>query len=204
MAWQCPRCGAPVSRLTDSQWWCGADGAVVALGEVEETSVFALLHHLDAIGFPTWLPWPLPAQWALAGVARAGDREVQATVSACATPHPLGGVADVLIVCEEPGVGLGARFADAPALDVGREISGSPATTRVSVDGHSTPLWWVPIDTDRDVFVGEASGRWLWLVTWPASAGVLVGEVEALVDLRDLAGQLELIPLTTRSQRLPG
>ena len=204
MAWQCPRCGAPVQRLPDSQWWCGADGAVAPLGEVAEPSIFDMLAHLNGLAFPTWVPWPMPAHWSLAGVARAGDPDVQATVSAYVAPNPVEGVADLVVVCEEPGVGLGARFAGAPGVDVGREISGSPATTRVNVDGHSTPLWWLGGGTDRDVFVGEASGRWLWLVAWPASAGVLVAEVDTLVDLRDLADQLELIPLSGRSQRLPG
>jgi len=204
MSWQCPRCGVPVRQLADSSWWCGTDGAVVPLGEVEEPSILAMLRHLGGLAFPTWLPWPMPTHWSLAGVARAGDTDVQATVSAFVAPDPLSGVADLVVVCEEPGVGLGARFAGAPGVDVGREISGSPASTRVSVDGHSTPLWWVGGGTDRDVFVGEASGRWLWLVAWPASAGVLIAEVDALVDLRDLASQLELIPLSGRSQRLPG
>ena len=204
MAWQCSRCGAPVAQLPDAQWWCDTDGAVVPLGDVEEPSIFAMLAHLEGVAFPTWLPWPMPAHWSLAGIARAGETDVQATVSGFVAPDPLGGVADLVVVCEEPGVGLGARFAGAPGLDVGREISGSPASTRLTVDGHATPLWWVPSDADRDVFVGEASGRWLWLVAWPASAGVLIAEVEALVDLRDLSDQLELIPLSGRSQRLPG
>ncbi|MBA2454957.1 MAG: hypothetical protein H0V48_00225 [Nocardioidaceae bacterium] len=201
---QCPRCGLPVRRLPDSRWWCTTDGAVAALAEVEEPTAYALLRHVAASSFPTWLPWPMPAQWSLAGVGRAGDPQVQATVSACVAPDPFGGVADLVVVCEEPGVGLGTRYAGVPGRDVGREISGSPPTTRVSVAGHATPLWWLGGGPDRDGFVGEASGRWLWLVAWPASAGALVTDRLAFVNLHDLSHQIDLIPLTGRSRRLTG
>lgn len=161
-----------------------------------------LLRHIADTTFPTWLPWPFPAQWAVAGVARAGDPRVQATMLACTVPDPLGGAADVLIVCEEPGVGLGARYAGARGLDVGRQISGSPAVTRVTVNGHTTPLWWISGGAEREVFVGEASGCWLWLVTWPASAGALISEQLSLVDMHDLVAQLEFVPLGGLSARL--
>lgn len=200
--WQCPRCGHPVRNLPDGGWWCSTDGAVAPLREAEEPSVHALLRHLADASFPTWLPWPLPAQWAVAGVARAGEPQVQATVTACVAPDPLGAPADLVFVCEEPGVGLGARYAGAPGVDVGHEISGSPPTNRIDVAGHATPLWWISGGAERDIFVGEASGRWLWMVAWPAAAGALISDMLAFVDLRDLAGQLELIPLSGLSQRL--
>jgi len=63
-------------------------------------------------------------------------------------------------------------------------------------------MWWIGGANDRDVFVGEASGRWLWIVAWPATAGALVHEGLPLVDLRDLMGQLEMIPLTGLCPRL--
>jgi len=201
-AWRCPRCGAPVRQLSDERFWCWADGAVAAVAEIEEPTVSVLLRHVADTAFPTWLPWPLPAQWSVSGVARAGHPQVQATVLACTAPDPLGGLADVLIVCEEAGVGLGARYAGARGLDVGREISGSPATTTLPVDGHTTPLWWISGGPDRDVYVGEASGCWLWLVAWPASAGALISQDLALVDLHDLLGQLEIVPLGGLSARL--
>jgi len=200
----CPRCALPVRRLPGERWWCDTDGEVAALGEIEEPTAFALLRHVNASAFPTWVPWPMPAEWSLGGVGHAGEPRVQASVAAYATPDPLEGVADLVVVCEEPGVGLGARFAGASGLDVGRELAGSPATTRVTVAGHATPLWWLGGGPDRDAFVGEASGRWLWLVAWPPSAGALVNESLTFVDLHDLAPQVDLIPVTGRSRRLLG
>ncbi len=146
----------------------------------------------------------MPAQWSLAGVVSAGEPQVQATVTACVAPDPLGGVADLVVVCEEPGVGLGARYANEPGLDVGQQISGFPPVTRIDVAGHVTPLWWISGGAERDVFVGEASGRWLWVMAWPATAGALVSDLLSFADLRDLVGQLELIPLNGLSQRLCG
>lgn len=201
---QCPRCGHPVRQLPDGRWWCSTDGAVAPLREAQPPSVHALLQHLADANFPTWLPWPMPAQWLVAGVARAGEPQVQATVTACVAPDLLGGLADLVVVCEEPGVGLGARYAGAPGLDVGHEITGSPPTNRIDVAGHATPLWWVSGGAERDIFVGEASGRWLWVVAWPATAGALITDMLTFADLADLAGHLELIPLTGLSQRLSG
>ncbi len=199
---QCPRCGQPVLQLADASWWCSTHGPVAALWPVDEPSAESLRDHLEAASVPTWLPWPMPTPWSVAGVVRAGDPDVQATALACAAPDPVGGVADVVIVCEEPGVGLGARYAGLPTLDVGREISGSPPTTKVHVAGHATPLWWVGADTERDAFVGEASGRWLWVIAWPGSAGALLAEMPTLVDLHELHCQLELVPVSVRSPRL--
>jgi hypothetical protein len=72
------------------------------------------------------------------------------------------------------------------------------------VDGHATALWWLAVSQDRDVLVGEASGRWLWLITWPATSGVLVHDQWQLVDMHDLLAELEIVPLTGLSSRLPG
>ena len=70
---------------------------------------------------PMWLPWPLPAGWEFTGVAYAGDDEggARATVIACSGPSPFGGRGELLLVAEEMGIGLGARFAGLEGTDPG-------------------------------------------------------------------------------------
>jgi hypothetical protein len=184
------------------RWWCSADGIVAPLGAYEEPSVHVLLKHITDAQLPTWLPWPMPANWSVSGVGRAGDGPEQATVLACTGPDPIAGAADLILVCEEPGVGLGAYYAGAAGLDVGRQISGSPAATRILTGQHIAPLWWVAERDDRDVLVGEASGRWLWIIAWPATAGAMIRDGLPFVDLRTLMGQLDVIPLSGLSRRL--
>lgn len=201
--WRCPRCATAVSRDESGRWWCGTDGFVPAVGPPVEPSVHALLSHLSEVPAPTWMPWPMPGQWSLAGVTWAGDADgrPQATVTACSGPDVISGAADLVIVCEEPAVGLGARYADVPGLDIAAQVSGAAPALHVEVAGRATPLWWLG-GQDRDVFVGEASGRWLWLVAWPATTGALIRTGLQLVDLHELTAQLEMIPLNGLSPRL--
>ncbi len=189
-------------RGPDGGWECGRDGVVPPLWPYEKPSVHGLLEQATETDPPTWLPWPLPAHWSLSGVGRVGDETVEATVLSCSGPDVVGVHADLVIVCEEPGVGLGARYAGAGTLDVGTQIAGSPPTHSISVGSHATPLWWVTGGADRDVHVGEASGRWLWLVAWPATAGAFVATDLELVALDELLGQLEMIPLSALCPRL--
>ena len=58
---------------------------------------------------PFWAPSPLLPGWTVTGIGWAGDDRsgTRGTVLACTGPAPLGGVADLLLVAEEPGVGLG-------------------------------------------------------------------------------------------------
>lgn len=193
----------PVARNRDDRWWCQGDGDVAAVAPPVEPSVLALLEHLDQVSAPTWVPWPMPAQWSLAGVgwAAAAGGDVQATTTACVGPDVISGTADLVIVCEEPAVGLGARYADVPGLDIATEVTGAPPALHIEVAGRATPLWWLG-GQDRDVFVGEASGRWLWLVTWPATSGAIIRDGLMLVDLHELVAQLEMIPLSGLSTRL--
>jgi hypothetical protein len=201
--WRCPRCALPVARNEHGRWWCERDGDVAALAAPVEPSVLALLQHLERVGAPTWVPWPMPAQWSLAGVGWAADAagEVQATTTACVGPDVISGTADLVIVCEEPAVGLGARYADVPGLDIATEVTGAPPALHIEVAGRATPLWWLG-GRDRDVFVGEASGRWLWLITWPATSGAIIRDDLVLTDLHDLVAQLDMIPLSGPSLRL--
>lgn len=202
--WSCVRCATPVSRNGDGRWWCDHDGFVAAIDSYSEPTVQALLHQATQVALPTWLPWPMLDQVALSGVGVAleASGRPQGTVTAISGPDVVHGAADLVLVCEEPMVGLGARYAGVGDLDIAAEISHRAPAVHVAVQGHATPLWWLPVGSDRDVFVGEASGRWLWVVAWPATAGALVRDGLPLVDLRTLLGQLDLVPLTGLCPRL--
>jgi hypothetical protein len=152
---------------------------------------------------PFWLPWPLPRGWLATGVAVARDeREVMhATVLACSGPNPAGGVGELLLVAEEPGVGLGARCAGLTGPDPGDSVATTAAHAKIHAAGHPTPLWWVSGAPDRAVYVGEALGLWLWVVLWPDTTGLLMLEHIVLADLRDAGHDLD-VPVGALSPRL--
>lgn len=104
---------------------------------------------------PLWVPYPPPPGWLVTGVRWAGaDRTGPvATVVACSGPHPLPTsmwdgeqairTAELLLVAEEPGVGLGARLAGLPSVDPGGAIGiGAPAL-KMRAGRHDVPLWSV-------------------------------------------------------------
>src|SRR5579875_1320198 len=155
-------------------------------------------------GGPRWLPWPLPHGWLVTGFAAAGDDRsgTRACAVALSGPNPVGGLGELLVISEELGVGLGARFAGLEGPDPGEDLTaGSPAAV-VRVGGHELPLWNVDAP-GRAAFAGEVLGHWLWLVLWPDTAGVLLVEPLELRDLRN--GGLEVdIPFGAPSPRLAG
>jgi hypothetical protein len=109
-------------------------------------------------------------------------------MTCCSGSSEWDGPVDLMVVTEEPGTGLGARCAGLPGADPGPEVGRGPAAGRVRVDGHPVALWPVSTsvadaDFDRSVVVGEAGGRWLWLVLRPPSAMLLLGEEWALRDV---------------------
>jgi len=135
---------------------------------------------------PVWLPWPLPVGWVVTGVTYAGDERTGgvATVLACSGPSPVGGVGEFVVVAEEPGVGLGARYAGLPGTDPGAGFDTGPPHVKLEVAGHPTALWCTGAP-DAAVFVGEAKGQWLWAILWPESAGVLLLDDIHFRDLRE-------------------
>ncbi|GLW07532.1 hypothetical protein Misp01_26620 [Microtetraspora sp. NBRC 13810] len=154
---------------------------------------------------PVWLPWPLPPGWLVTGFAEAGDERTgtRASVVALAGPSVTQGPADLLVVAEEPGVGLGAALAGLDGPDPGEGFDRGPAHAKVHILGHPTPLWCVGGPQDRAVYAGEALGNWLWTVAWPAEAGCLIALSQlALRDLRDNDQELDL-PYGASSPRLP-
>jgi hypothetical protein len=184
----------------NSDWRCDADGPVLPFhvaehinGQILESAVAKVrAHHVGGVTTPVWSLWPPPPGWMVTGVGWAGDERsgVRATVLACSGPAPINrGPADVVLVAEEPGVGLGARRAGIEGTDPGAALTERMASTsphaKLNADGHPTPLWSIPAGEGRCAYVGEAVGRWLWAVAWPAEAGYVLAEHLTLLDLRD-------------------
>lgn len=200
LAARCPRCGSGLRApgLMSSAWTCEGHGSVQpyfasrpeALAQVTGTSQV-----------PVWSPRPLLHGWTLGGLGWCGDDRTGATATllALAGPSPLGGPADLVLVAEEPGVGLGARVAGVESLDPGDLTAGAPEA-KVLAQGHPTALWRAGSAPDRVAFVGEASGVWLWAVLWPPAAELVLMEH---VDLHDLRHDFFELPLGAPSPRLP-
>jgi len=201
----CPRCGRTVHEPTawSSAWRCDLHGEVHPLFPAFRPSREGLDGLLRTAGVPVWLPWPLPAGWLVAGFAGAGDERtgVRACAVALSGPNPLGGPADMLVVAEEPGVGLGAALAGLASVDPGAGFATALPIAVASFGNHDFPLWQVD-SPDRAVFAGEIKGYWLWFVLWPDTAGALFIEPIGLRDLRDPGQDLDL-PFGAASPRLP-
>jgi hypothetical protein len=211
VAVSCPRCGGPVRApdLMHSDWRCDDDGSVLPMHVAEHISldilesarlrvVTAAQRANDHRATPMWCAWPLLTGWVLTGVAWVGDDRsgVRATAVACSGPGPVEhGPADILLIAEEPGVGLGTRFAGVSGSDPGPFFEGdlfsTTAHAKVRAAGWPTPLWMLKSAEDRCAYVGEARGMWLYVVTWPAAAGYLLAEDLLLHDLvEDMPSQL--------------
>ena len=156
---------------------------------------------------PVWVPWPLPLGWLVSGLQHAGDEHTGpiVTVLACSGPNPLTVdvdelSADLLLVAEQPGVGLGARLAGIEALDPGGRIIGGAPGYKLVAAGHDTPLWAVDVD-GVSAFVGEAAGVWLWAIMWPGTAAAVLLEQFELRDACDPDNLFDL-PYGALSPRL--
>ncbi|MDX6349433.1 MAG: hypothetical protein QOF84_4223 [Streptomyces sp.] len=204
----CPKCGGRVRApgLFSDSWQCDEHGAVHPLQPVVPPSVEALSVVVNRAHVPVWMPWPLPVGWLFTGVASAGDDRNggRATAVVCSGPGPLGGPGEMVLVAEELGVGLGARFAGIPGPDPGPQMCiGKPPAAKVIAAGRVTPLWHVAgVPADRAVFAGESFGLWLWAVVWPEEAGLLMYDELILTDLRDAGAEVELVPCGALSPRL--
>ncbi len=199
----CPRCATPIAQTApDGVWSCPEHGTVRPLRRPDgPTSYDDFIEHLEASAtFPTYLPWPLSPGWRVTDFGYVGDaRGTVATLTCCSGTSQLDGPVDVLVVAEEPGTGVGARFAGTVHDDPGGDIGeGSPAV-RVHIASQAVPLW--PVSTssgrgewDRSVVAGEAAGRWLWLVMRPASAMLLLRDDWILRDVSGLGPPLVELP----------
>lgn len=186
-----------------SEWECGVHGAVAPLTSLLRPTAEAVRQLAARPGVPLWVPLPLLPYWTLAGLLSAGDERsgARATAVALAGPSPVGGPADLVLVAEEPGVGLGACLAGIQGPDPGAVPEGAP-DAKVLAAGHPTPLWRCASADDRVALVGEASGVWLWAVLWPPAAELLLLEHVELHDLRHESHATLDLPIGAPSPRL--
>ncbi|MGO9081579.1 MAG: DUF6758 family protein [Streptosporangiaceae bacterium] len=203
---RCPRCDDVLREPSawSSAWRCDRHGAVYPLRPSLSPSPQGLAALLRDAAVPVWLPWPLPPSWLVTGFAGAGDERTgtRGCVVALSGPGPAVGPADMLLVSEEMGVGLGARLAGLDSPDPGAGFAAGPPEAMVSHAHHEFPLWHVAAP-GRAAFAGEALGGWLWVILWPDTAGLLLLDVLELRDLRDPGQDLDL-PFGAPSPRLPG
>ena len=201
----CPRCGSRAHAPTvwSSAWRCDLHGEISPLAPTRLPTPDGLRWLASRARVPVWLPWPLPAGWLVSGFTGAGDERTGATASAVALsgPNPLGGPADLLIVAEEPGVGLGAGLAGLVGPDPGDGFARRAPNATVKVGNREAPLWLVE-SAGKAVFVGEVAASWVWLVFWPDTAGALLVEPMPLRDLRSPGQDLDL-PFGALCTRLP-
>jgi hypothetical protein len=186
-----------------SAWRCDLHGAVDPLRRAAKPTHEALSGLARNARVPLWVPWPLPHGWLVTGFSGAGDERtgIRAAAVALSGPNPVGGPADMIIIEEEPGVGLGAGLAGLQGPDPGAGFASGAPQASVRVGGHEAPLWLVESDGSA-VFAGEVAGGWLWCLLWPDSAGTLMVESLPLRDLRDRGQRLD-VPFGAMSSRLP-
>ena len=204
----CPRCGSVVHApgLWSSSWRCDEHGSVPPVQPVVQPTPDVLRAAASTAGVPLWLPWPLPRGWLVTGVVTAGDERTgaRATAVVCSGPAPLGGVAELVLVGEEMGVGLGARFAGLDGPDAGL-MPDRAADAKIHAAGIPTAMWALepgPAAVEAPaVYVGEALGCWVWAVLWPGTAGFLLIDDFVLTDLRNAGHELD-IPCGALSPRL--
>ena len=202
----CPRCRGPLSEPSawHSAWQCDLHGAVQPLRLTRSPSPERLQALLSTAAVPVWLSWPLPIGWLVTGFTGAGDQRsgTRGCVVALSGPNPVGGLAEMLLISEEPGLGLGAGLAGLPGPDPGDGFAAGPPHALVSFGHHEFPVWNVDAPGVA-AFAGEVLGNWLWIILWPDTAGVLMLERLSLRDLRDPGQDLDL-PFGAKSPRLPG
>jgi hypothetical protein len=204
---ECPRCPSVLAEQ-DGRWVCPMHGATAPLRRAVVPDYDALVEHLDTAGdLPSWIPWPLPPGWAVTGfgAVRADEEVARATFVSCGGMTETDGSVSLTVVAEEPGTGLGARASGWVHDDPGSQMHDRPVQTKVRVGSLQVPLWLLPTTQgavggerheplDRAVLVGESQGRWLWLVTTPASAAL---GLAAWGSLEDLGGRgPELVDVT--------
>jgi hypothetical protein len=186
-----------------SEWQCEQHGVVLPLHVRTRIGPEVVGRVVRDAAVPLWSPLPLLPGWTATGLATAGDERsgTRATAFALSGPSPLGGPADLVLVAEEPGIGLGARYAGIESVDEAAVVHGPP-DAKVLAAGHPTPLWCTDSAPDRVAFLGEALGVWLWAVLWPPAAELVLLEHVVLHDLRHEAHAGLDLPLGAPTSRL--
>ena len=202
----CPRCQGELSEPSawHSAWQCARHGAVQPLRPARVPSAEGLNALRKTAAVPVWLPWPIPLGWLVTGFTGAGDDRsgTRGCAVALSGPNPVGGLGEMLIVSEEPGLGLGAGMAGLAGPDPGEGFAAGPPHALVQFGHHEFPLWSVE-SPGAAVFAGEVLASWLWIMLWPDTAGTLMLEPLPLRDLRDPGQEMD-VPFGALSPRLPG
>ncbi|NED97180.1 hypothetical protein G1H11_17920 [Phytoactinopolyspora alkaliphila] len=197
---RCPRCGERPEPpgAWSNRWTCGRHGEVFPLAPMTTPSADFTRQLGERSEVPLWLPWPLLHGWVIGAVLHAGDdvSGVQATAVAISGPNPLGGPADLVLVAEEQGVGLGSGIAGVRGTDPGDVVKSEPHA-RVHAEGRPVPLWCVSGKPEHAVYVGQWDSRWLWMIWNPHTAAALLLEDLVLADLRSLGREADLLPYGT-------
>ena len=199
---ECPRCQQPPLGDGDD-WRCPTHDVLTPLWRTVGADYDAFASYLQlSQGLATWLPWPLPPGWQVSdfGCVRDDDGPRAAVVGVVGASDAEG-VVELSVVTEEPGVGLGARVGGVDEVDPGREAGVGAPLLKVRVDGNAVPLWSLSVPDedallDRAVLVGEAAGRWLWVVVRPASAVLLLPSLPELLDVSALGPELVALPFS--------
>jgi hypothetical protein len=203
----CVRCRGPLRTPEhDGDWSCADHGVVEPLHPAVPGEAYHLGDVASSSSVPVWLPWPMPLGWSVSGVRRAGGTGPSRGVAVAVTgPGIASRLAELVLVAEEPGVGLGASYAGLRATDPGPELADLPRDTRLVAGGNATALWSLPV-IDRGVYVGEAEGLWLWAIVWPVSEWMVVHDDLHLVDVRapEHRALLAELPTGALSPRLAG
>jgi hypothetical protein len=203
---RCPRCLAAVRPPSwrSPHWHCDLHGEIVPLHPARVLDGAQMRDVASSSKVPAWLPWPLPPDWVVTGLQRVGDERegTVATVLALTGPNPFRATrqdpltAELLVVAEQPGIGLGPRLAGTGDIDPGPALAaamaGSSPHATVEAGGHAVPLWCLEGAPDRAAYVGEAASVWLWLVVLPAAAGALALDGLRMLDLRDPGHPLDV------------
>ena len=92
---------------------------------------------------PVWLPWPLPRGWLVTGrgARRRRAHRRPGHRGGLLRPRPAGRRRpSSSLVAEEPGVGLGARFAGLDGPDAG-VVPDRAVDAKIHAAGHPTAMW---------------------------------------------------------------
>lgn len=200
----CPRCGGavlPPSALVNG-WQCPTHGQVAPVYPPTTWSPEWFASVIETAQVPVWLPWPLPVGWVVTGAVVAGDARQPGVAAAVMLSGPTfrSGPAELVLVAEEPGVGLGAGYAGLAGPDAEPSSFEPAPRTRVTVGHHESALWDVPAAGDVSAYLGEAAGCWLWAIAWPLEAVLVLHGDVSLVDVRTARYAIE-VPLGAPSPR---
>lgn len=204
----CPRCPAPVAR-TEVGWGCPEHGDIVPLRRPHRADYDSFTTHLTLSGgLATLLPWPeTPRErWRVTDHAVvAAEDGARATLTCSSGETETDGEVHLWLVHEELGIGLGARVAGLRADDPGSELladtthgDATAPLLQVRYGSRRLRLWPVSTsattgDWNRSVLVGEAEGRWIWVVARPATAVMMLTGL-TLRDASDLGHALLELP----------